>query len=353
MAWTAHKNEEDIKELYDSPEKFNKKVMRLAQYIRESKHFVIFTGAGISTSAGIPDFRGPQGVWTLAAKNEKRTAPTVSVIKALPTATHMSIVKLQEENICKFLITQNCDGLHRRSGLHPEKIAELHGNGNVEECEKCQRKYFRDFTAYRLSHVSDHFTGRYCVAPGCGGRLLEWTIDFGQNLPEREITSGFLNAKKADLHLVLGSSLTVSPACTMPEKTSKHGKLVICNLQKTPLDDVCHLRIFSKTDDLMIALMKELNLEIPEWSLHRKFLISTTHNGMEFKVSIQGIDPFDVNLPATIFKSVDFVTVKKTQNKEPFEIEEKVNSSFPKQFNVVLHFMRHYGRNLHLMKFFF
>merc|ERR1719436_99592 len=127
--------------------------------VRESKHIVIFTGAGISTSAGISDFRGPTGVWTRKAEGLPPIAGT-STVKALPTKTHMGIVELQRRGIVKYVISQNCDGLHRRSGLPASAISELHGNGNVEICEDCGRRYFRDFKAVRQNHTFDHFTGR-------------------------------------------------------------------------------------------------------------------------------------------------------------------------------------------------
>jgi len=102
MAYTAHKDPEQIKEHYDDEATFNLKVNQLVELIKQSNHFIVFTGAGVSTSAGIPDFRGPQGVWTLAAQNKQRTAPTTSTSKAMPTPTHMSLVELERRGILKF-----------------------------------------------------------------------------------------------------------------------------------------------------------------------------------------------------------------------------------------------------------
>jgi NAD-dependent SIR2 family protein deacetylase len=177
--------------------------------------------------------------------------------KAMPTATHMSLVELQNRGILTYLISQNCDGLHRRSGILPEKvkyfrflfstpssashcrllfqISELHGNTNLEYCSKCKKEYLRDYSAsasYRFS-VHDHRTGRMCVAPGCGAPLLDSIINFGENLPEVPLERAMDQSNKADLHIVLGSSLTVSPACNLPKATAKHGgKLVICMRSK-------------------------------------------------------------------------------------------------------------------------
>jgi len=217
MAYTAHKDPEQLKERYDSEEELYKKATELVKLIKKSKYFIIFTGAGVSTSAGIPDFRGPEGVWTLQATGGKRTQSTTPTLKALPTLTHMSIVELQKHNICKYLVSQNCDGLHRRSGVAPTHISELHGNSNIEQCVNCGKEYLRDFDAsasYQCS-VHDHRTGRTCVL--CGGILVDSIINFGEMLPQDSIQEAFEKAQIADLCLVLGSSLTVSPACDIPK----------------------------------------------------------------------------------------------------------------------------------------
>lgn len=347
MAWTAIKDDEYMQERYDDDVTLNKKLDQLAAWIKQSKHFVIFTGAGISTSAGIPDFRGPQGVWTLQAQGKTRTAPTTPTIKALPTTTHMSIVKLQEEGILKYLISQNCDGIHRRSGVHPSKMSELHGNGNIEECEKCGKRYLRDLNCYRISRGKDHFTGRFCSVPKCHGRLLEWTIDFGQNLPVEQLERGFDNAGMSDLHLVLGSSLTVSPACDMPKQTAKNGgRLVIGNLQKTPLHRHAALAIHAPCDVIMKGVMERLGLEIPKWKLHRKIIVEQDFDteNQKWHLNVQGVDPNDSSLPATLFRSKDFKYADqkwtKLENKW-YPITDALRKS--KAVKLQLHCMRHYG----------
>jgi mono-ADP-ribosyltransferase sirtuin 6 len=117
MAWTADKV--PLPELVETSDNFDHKATQLAGLIRQSKHFIVFTGAGISTSAGIPDFRGPEGAWTLQAQGRQRTAAVTSTLQAIPTATHMALVELQNRGLLKYLISQNCDGLHRRSGILP------------------------------------------------------------------------------------------------------------------------------------------------------------------------------------------------------------------------------------------
>jgi len=156
--FTAHKTTRQMEEIEESPEEMTNKIKRLADLIRNSKRCVFFTGAGplhfggwddasgspfrcagVSTSAGIPDFRGPEGVWTLQATGKARKAKTVPMHSALPTATHMAMVKLVGEGRMQYVISQNVDGIHRKSGIHPSKLSELHGNTNLEVIGKPER----------------------------------------------------------------------------------------------------------------------------------------------------------------------------------------------------------------------
>jgi len=293
-------------------------------------------------------------VWTLKAQGKHRVGKTVDTIEALPTMTHMSLVDLQNRGILKYLVSQNCDGIHRRSGMRPQNISELHGNGNMEECETCGYKYFRDFHAYRLSRGRDHYTGRHCVRMNtdgktCNGRLLEYTIDFGQNLPVEPLRLAKVHSKKADLHLVLGSSLTVSPACNMPEATAdKGGKLVICNLQRTPLDAKAFMIIHAKTDTVMTEVMKRLGFEIPNWKLYRRVRVSSKPiEANSYKLLIEGVDP-EEEMPASVIKNMkiktQFVRVIKF-DKEPFTFDLINTTSSDHNgtlLEITLNFMGHY-----------
>eukprot|EP01084_Bolivina_argentea_P080012 144979_1 len=287
MAYTA-RTEAETKEFFDSSEDLSKKIKKLAELVRCSKHFVTFTGAGISTSAGIADFRSGintvldtgAGKWAknAAVKQGKLTKPgkrKVSAMKAYPTAAHMSLLGLMNCGYLKYLVSQNTDGLHRRSGIPIDQMSELHGNRTLEVCDKCNKAYMRDYrcrNSLRKQKTKDHKTGRFCTVKGCGGNLCDTIINFGETLPEIPLEKAEVNSKKADLYLSLGSSLTVSPACNMPEvvgrKWSKENKnknneeltkhnLVIVNIQKTPLHKLCSLPIFAKIDDVMIGLMNE------------------------------------------------------------------------------------------------
>jgi len=276
MANTVDLN--NIKEFEESAEELVKKVKELAKLIQAAKKVVFFTGAGISTAASIPDYRGPQGVWT--RKAQKKPGPkSISFESAIPTATHMALKTLLEDtgSKCQYLISQNVDGLHRRSGIKREKISELHGNTFKEICWSCDADFMRRKEVRgRLNAPGTcreclkkvpyfcHCTGRVCTECGC--RLKDSIIHFKENLPESALVSGFKHSSEADLHIVLGSSLRVSPACEMPRSTHTHGgKLVVINLQKTPLDGLCSVRIFAKTDEVMTKLMEKLGLSIHDY----------------------------------------------------------------------------------------
>jgi NAD-dependent SIR2 family protein deacetylase len=133
-----------------------------------------------------------------------------SVNKAIPSPTHMAFVKLIQEDVMKFLVSQNVDGLHRRSGIPTKKISELHGNSNLEKCEQCGKEYMRDYDTY--AGYADHSTGRTCDNMQCGGRLRDTIINFGENLNTRILNKAFEHGSRADLCLSMGSSLRVTPA---------------------------------------------------------------------------------------------------------------------------------------------
>jgi NAD-dependent SIR2 family protein deacetylase len=282
MASTAL-NDEETKEYFDKENVLTEKIVKLAKMIKASKHFIAFTGAGISTSAGIPDFRSGKdtvlktgaGVWTKrAAEKEgqkyKKGESIRNKLQALPTKSHMALVKLEQEGMLKHLISQNSDGLHRRSGFPYGRLSEVHGNTNLEYCRKCGKQYLRDFTCRVMWKSASHLTGRKCTKGKCKGLLVDSIINFGQSLPDKPLNDGFENSKKADLCLVLGSSCTVTPAADMPSNVGEKGEnLVMVNLQTTPIDRYACMRINAKIDDVMVPLMKELGLDIPEFSLKR------------------------------------------------------------------------------------
>jgi len=206
---TAHKTDEEKKEFFDTEEELDFKVTVLALWIKEAKHFVAFTGAGISTAAGISDYRsgvntvlnvGP-GVWEKKKHNiktkEKKADLKLKMQSAFPTITHMALTEFSNKNYLKFLISQNVDGLHIKSGIPADKISELHGNTNLEYCTKCNKKIFRDYKCRNNTDVHKHTTGRKCF--DCKSELKDSIINFNENLNDFELDIAFDNARNSDL----------------------------------------------------------------------------------------------------------------------------------------------------------
>jgi len=221
------------------------RIERLAQWIFQARNLVVFTGAGISTESGLPDFRGPDGVWTRQAKGLPPKPRPFSSVE--PNASHRAIVELQDLGKLRFLISQNVDNLHLRSGIRPDLLAELHGNTAKLRCQGCR------------SEVDKSPGLRTC---SCGGRLVSSVVNFGDPLPQRELEDSFRHSGQCDLFIVAGSSLVVSPANEMPRMALESGaRLVIINQGETPLDRICHLRFDAGIGEVLpgaVARLKDL-----------------------------------------------------------------------------------------------
>jgi len=203
------------------------RINTLAQWIFEAKYLVAFTGAGISTESGIPDFRGPDGVWT---RRDKGLPPKErsSYTDVEPNAGHVAIVELQELGKLSFLISQNVDNLHLKSGIKPDLLAELHGNVSKLRCTRCQSQV-------------DKSSGLDTCS--CGGELVSSVVNFGQSLPQKDMENSYRHSENCDLFLVVGSSLVVYPAADMPRVALGVGaQLVIINQGETPYDRIANLR---------------------------------------------------------------------------------------------------------------
>lgn len=232
-------------------------IEKIAQWIIDSNHIVAFTGAGISTDSGIPDFRGPDGVWTRRDAGLPPPTWKVSQGQVRPNPSHMALVELQQIGKLQFLITQNTDNLHRESGIEPDILAELHGNGKLVRCLRCDRQYTRQEVGWDASRFGPGYRTQKPVAgqphcPNCGGRLISSVVNFGDPMPVKELELAAVHAQSCDLMLALGSSLMVNPAASLVALSLEEGaRVVLINQGETPYDDVVTLRIMSGIGDVL------------------------------------------------------------------------------------------------------
>ena len=227
-----------------SDKKTDSKIQDLAQYLYASQYLVFFSGAGISTESGLPDFRGPDGVWTRRDKGLPPRSMAVSWDSVEPNSGHYAIVELQKIGKLKFLISQNVDNLHLKSGIRPELLAELHGNMTKLRCSRCQQTIDQAVAKSRCP---------------CGGSLVSSVVDFGQSLPEKDLALSFENSRKSDLFVVVGSSLVVTPAVEMPKEALMAGaRLVIINQGETPFDAHAQLRFFEPIGEVLPKAVRKL-----------------------------------------------------------------------------------------------
>ncbi|XP_029121918.1 NAD-dependent protein deacetylase SRT1 isoform X4 [Elaeis guineensis] len=247
-----------VEQVLDEPS-----IEELAIMIQKSKHLVAFTGAGISTSCGIPDFRGPKGVWTLQRAGKGVPEASLPFHRAMPSLTHMALVELERAGILKFVISQNVDSLHLRSGIPREKLAELHGNCFRELCPSCGTEYLRDF---EVETIGMKETSRRCADTKCGAKLKDTVLDWEDALPPKEMNPAEKHCRTADVVLCLGTSLQITPACNLPLKTIRNGgEILIVNLQPTPKDKKATLVIHGQVDKVIAGAMHLLNLWIPPY----------------------------------------------------------------------------------------
>ncbi len=222
----------------------DQRIQTLAQWLYESKYLVVFTGAGISTESGLPDFRGPDGLWTRRDKGLPLKPMQLSWEDVQPNAGHLAIVELQNLGKLKFLISQNVDNLHLKSGIRAELLAELHGNITKLRCRRCGATVNRSEGLTRCK---------------CGGELTKSVVDFGEPLPEKDLRLSFEHSRKSDLFVVVGSSLVVTPAADMPREALLSGaKLVIINQGQTPFDHLASLRFHERIGEVLPRAVKRL-----------------------------------------------------------------------------------------------
>eukprot|EP01117_Protostelium_nocturnum_P017410 TRINITY_DN7088_c0_g1_i1.p1 TRINITY_DN7088_c0_g1~~TRINITY_DN7088_c0_g1_i1.p1 ORF type:complete len:401 (-),score=142.92 TRINITY_DN7088_c0_g1_i1:2835-4037(-) len=299
-------------EYFDSDRQLETKIDSLVKLINESNDkIVIFTGAGISTSVGLPDFRGPNGVWTLEKKGllGNGLPNELSCDEAVPSLAHMSIVGLFQSGKVIHCVSQNVDGLHLRSGLPKSVLSELHGNVFVEECEDCGMKYYREDD---VDSIGFKLTGNVCEESDCKGKLRDVLLDWDDALPEDQYEAAVKACKEASLTICLGTSLRVIPADRLPCLTVKNGgRMAIINLQKTPKDKKASILINGKCDQVMSILMKKLSIDIPVYTKSNSVLLVLSKKEEE-KVIIISVVKNGTD------KGIQYVSVC-TLNSKPFK----------------------------------
>jgi mono-ADP-ribosyltransferase sirtuin 6 len=241
---------------------FDEKITYAADLIKNSNHLVLFTGAGISTESGLPDYRGPDGVWTRRDKGLPPKRLGVRWSDVDPNEGHKAIVELQNLGLLKFLISQNVDGLHLKSGIDSDKIAELHGNSTLMKCMECDKRFQKDEIWNEKKWGKAYRT--YKEVQGsprcdCGGRIISSVINFGDPMPEKEIDMSEYHSDNADVFLVIGSSLSVTPASHMPIRALKNNaKLIIINQMDTPMDNRAEIRFFESAGEVLTLILTEI-----------------------------------------------------------------------------------------------
>jgi len=245
-------------------------VKQIAQWITASKKTVVFSGAGLSTESGIPDFRSPGGIWerydpedftfqnflASEASREKYWQMATEfygpIKMAKPNQAHFAIAELEKLGKLDCVITQNIDGLHFRAGNSEERVIELHGTAIFVSCLNCNKRYDRDEIQERIQ--------RGQKAPRCdecGGALKPATISFGQSMPERETQEAYHRSSTCDLFIVVGSSLVVQPAASMPLVAKRNGaRLVIINRDPTPYDGMADVVVYGQAGFTMASILE-------------------------------------------------------------------------------------------------
>jgi len=253
-------------------DEIREKFEQVARWIIDSERTVVFVGAGLSTESGIPDFRSPGGVWdrynpedfyfqnflSSEASREKYWKMSAEMYepmkKAQPNLAHMAIAEMESLGKLDCVITQNIDGLHFKAGNSEGKVIELHGTAMSVSCLRCGKKYDRDQIQERLRKG---LKVPYCE--DCRGPLKPDTISFGQPMPEKETEEAYHRSSVCDLFIVIGSSLVVQPAASMPLVAKRNGaRLVILNRDPTPCDEMADIVIHGQAGPAMASILENV-----------------------------------------------------------------------------------------------
>ena len=247
----------------------------LARRVADAAHVIAFTGAGISTESGIPDYRSQGGLWDrfrpvtfpefMAAEAsrveywQKRAAMQPALAAATPNPAHRALAALHTMGRLEAVITQNIDGLHQAAGLPADRVLELHGNTRRIRCLTCRREVDEAAVMARIAR------GDAAPACPCGGFLKPDTVSFGQSLPAEVLDRAVRLSGRSDVFLVVGSTLVVQPAAAMPEYARRAGAfLAIVNLSDTPFDQRCEVLIRQPAGTVLPALAERVEALLAE-----------------------------------------------------------------------------------------
>jgi NAD-dependent deacetylase len=253
---------------------FKNEINQIAAKIAENNSNIVFTGAGISTESGIPDYRSKGGLWDkfqpiyfddfMTSKEarveywRRKTELYNDLINAQPNAAHLALFELYELGLVEAIITQNIDGLHHKSGIPEERIIELHGNTLRVRCMSCDKLISIEEAHDRIAD------GDLAPECECGGYFKPDTISFGQAMPEKEVNRSIKLSSSANVFLVIGSTLLVQPAALMPDYAKKAGAfLAIINLSQTPYDNACDALIIAKAGEILPRILKQIQFTRP------------------------------------------------------------------------------------------
>ncbi len=245
----------------------------LCDLILQAKKIVVFTGAGVSTESGIPDFRSPGGIWDkydpdeftiqkflssaeARRKHWKMLSESSLITETKPNPAHYAIAELDRLGKLDCVITQNVDNLHQKAGVPENKVFELHGNMKWTICLSCHQRFLTEELLQRIKQETD-----VLACPNCQGILKPDVVLFGEALPEKTLTKATRRSQNCDLLIIIGSTLVIYPAAYIPMYAKNAGaKLAIINLSTTPLDHYATLVIHGKAGEIMSRVIEKVKL---------------------------------------------------------------------------------------------
>lgn len=255
----------------DSTDLSQNKLQRAGSLLRDSGSVVAFSGAGMSTESGIPDFRSPGGIWdqydpsdfTLQAlyenpqqywekRRELLNDDDFNLMDVDPNPAHHALARLEEHDRLDAVITQNIDGLHQKAGHDPHRVLELHGTAHRARCLQCDRTF--DVEVLRSKLDQGDIPPR---CEHCNGLMKSATVSFGEALPRDVLQESQRLVRNVECMLVLGSSLTVEPAASLPRSAHRHGaSLIIVNLEPTPMDSASEVAFHGRVGTVLPRIVE-------------------------------------------------------------------------------------------------